>query len=348
MQLLRFLDMSAPVGEPELHGIPRTVVGLRGACATNLDIAFSHSVLWKGTWKSMTVDEMAEFYVSRRKHMKGQKVLEQWASGLADQPPGGTRVGVAYAFWYALGGKASHLQGLPYALPWVVVKGLTSAVKRAGFDKVVLLTYQDFMNVPEGVEVHSAQSFMPLDRFQELLRNGEKDIKGFIAPLSDYVRLMACSSSGANASWLIDCDTLWLRSALMPYYVGHCFGTFHVNPVAFANRDMAKRMIKLTLDYCQAPRDFLKTATPYRFPKGSPMLAALLESLGRCFPQSGMPIALDGSRCSDYNFVMEIVKKHINDFGLRGAYQDPMMFSPVPYYAWQKPLETGSVSCGRG
>jgi hypothetical protein len=337
--LLRFLDMSAP----ELATIPRTVNGLRAACGTHLDIPFSHSVLWKGTWKSMSVDEMAEFYDSRQKHMKGQKAIEEWQSGLAtprrSNPPGGKGVGVAYAFWYALGDTK--------ALPWVAVNGLTSAVQRAGFDKVVLLTYQDLINVPRGIEVQSAQSLLSLDSFLKLLRNGEKSIKGFIAPLSDYVRLLACSVSGADASWLIDCDTLWLRSALMKYYVGHCFGTFQQNPKSYANRDMAKRLIKLTLDYCKVPRDYLKPATPYRFPKGSPMLAALVESLGRCFPQSGMPIELDGSKCTDYNFVMGIVKQHVNDFGLRSAYTEPMVFSPVPYFAWQKPLESGSVSCGR-
>ena len=78
------------------------------------------------------------------------------------------------------------------------------------------------------------------------------------------------------------------------------------------------------------------------------MLAALVESLGRCFPQSGVPLHFDGSRCNDYDFVMKLVKKHINDFGLRGAFKGPMVFSPVPYFAWQQPLQSGSVFYGEG
>ena len=124
---------------PELDTIPRTVAGLRSACSTHLDIHFSHSVNWKGNWKSMTVDEMAAFYDSRQKHMKGEAGLREWASSLAVKPPGGTTVGVAYAFWYALDGKNT--------LPWVAVKGLTSALQRAAFDKVVLLTYQDLVSL---------------------------------------------------------------------------------------------------------------------------------------------------------------------------------------------------------
>jgi hypothetical protein len=325
---------------PSVDTIPRTVAALRAACANHLDINFSHSVLWRSHWKSMKVNDMVTFYEGRRKHMAGQVRILEWGSSVAAQPPGGNSVGVAYAFWYALDGKN--------CLPWVAVEGLTSALQRAAFDKVVLLTYQDFVNVPLGVEVQSANQLMPLDLFKKLHENGEQKIKGFIAPLSDYLRLLACRSSDANASWLIDCDTMWLRSAFMDYYVGHCFGTFHVNPVSRENRNKAQRLIKLTLEYCQAPRDYWKSATPYRFPKGSPMLTALVDSLGRCFPQGGVPQELDGSACTNYDFVMAIVKTHINDFGLRPAYKEPMVFSPVPYFAWGQPLLSGSVSCGEG
>lgn len=102
----------------------------------------------------------------------------------------------------------------------------------------------------------------------------------------------------------------------------------------------------LTLNYCVAPRDYLKLATPLRFPRGSPMLANLVAKLQQCFPAEGPPRDMHGKPCKEYDFVMDILRGAINKHGLRGAFQQPMVFSPVPYFAWSKPLEAGTALLG--
>ena len=149
----------------------------------------------------MTLPQLRAFYVQRRAHMLGRAKSVEWAAKQATIPPGGNSIGVAYCFWYSKTGSRE--------LDWVAVRGLESAVERGGFDKVVLLTYQDFNNVPDGVTVESAAPCTELCRFKRLLKQGEKTLDGFIAPLSDFIRLSACLGSVADASWLVDVDTLW-------------------------------------------------------------------------------------------------------------------------------------------
>ena len=120
-------------------------------------------------------------------------------------------------------------------------------------------------------------------------------------------------------------------------------GTFQVNPVSLLNRDKALRLLNLTLDYCREPRDFLKLATPLRFPKGSPMLQSLVATLSFCFPGNGRPREPSGNPCRNYDFVMDTIKQHINDSGLRSAFCEPTAFSPIPYFAWSTPLQSGTA-----
>ena len=222
---LRSDSSMAIVIPPEINTLKRTIVGLRAACAQHLDIDFSHSVKYNGKWRSLTVAELTEFYETRRDHIIGFQQLLNWATTASAQPVGGEGVGTAFAFWFSPEGDKK--------LPWVAVEGLKSAVKHGGFDKVVLLTYNALEDVPAGVVVQSAEDCLPFEVFKRLLEAGKETLPGFIAPLADYVRLLACAHSDAAATWLIDVDTIWLRSAKMEYYFGHCFGTFHVNKVSY-------------------------------------------------------------------------------------------------------------------
>ena len=129
--------------------------------------------------------------------MKGREGMESWVlqNGLKFRPSAGK----AFAFWYDLKGYT--------VLPDAAVVGLQTAVHIAKFE-VVLLTYQNFENIPSGVVVKSATEYLAEATFKSALQAAH------VALLSDYVRLRATVADGSAYDWrvvFLDCDTVWLK-----------------------------------------------------------------------------------------------------------------------------------------
>ncbi len=209
------------------------------------------------------------------------------------------------------------------------------------FDAVHLYTYTvGLRNVPEGVKVMRAERLLPKELFLSYLATGSERQDGFIAPLADFVRFLAIEATDAEASWFVDVDTHWLKPLLdlvSRAMHGHLWGTFELNIRSFENLDWLKRQAKLTVEHCAHPRDYLHIATPLRFPRHSPVLRCILTRLRAIFAPDGTLNDFGG-----YDTVMDIVASSINDCGLRRGYQRPETFCPVPFFAWQKPLQKAS------
>ena len=63
----------------------RTLKELRHGCA-KLDIRFSHSIKFKGKWRSIPFETLIEMYRDRREHMEGAKALATWAGNQTLSP----------------------------------------------------------------------------------------------------------------------------------------------------------------------------------------------------------------------------------------------------------------------
>ena len=121
----------------------------------------------------------------------------------------------------------------PQRLHPVFVEGLPSCVRNSGL-MVVLLTYNlDLCDVPAGVIVHDARDVLPWAGFARL------SVHTCVQHLSVYVRALALARGIAalkghsGGGWLVDGDTMWLRSAPelsvdCPAVMGHWLACRHV------------------------------------------------------------------------------------------------------------------------
>ena len=125
-------------------------------------------------------------------------------------------------------------------------------------------------NTPKGIEFLSAADYMSETDFQAMLAVGVTQISGFVALMSDYMRLEAAAGQTQHDFvWVVDCDTLWLQNVSTVHrFLHHAFGTYAVNKQSRQNIKYLDRMVQLTMDYCVQPRDFKKIATPWMFPRG--------------------------------------------------------------------------------
>ena len=167
----------------------------------------------------------------------------------------------AFAFWYEKGA------GETCTLPFPLVMGLQSAVDMAHFS-VRILCYQSIENLPSGVQPIPCEKYLPLQRVAMLAESG------FPIPIiADFCRASALME---QSGWLIDCDSMWLRSPEVevagPAY-GHVFGSMLAGTHTLRKSKEESSRFWL-LHYLRDPRDELFLATPFRFPRGSPVLQA--------------------------------------------------------------------------
>jgi len=322
---------------------------------SKLDVTIPHSRSAKacgantGKTFSLTVDEMKTAIARRRKHAEGLQYIRTWAEdkhtqgatmaeatrsqvAFADPFAGQWHpVGVAYAFWYDTNCKQNPRLAL------VASQGLRTAVANGGFREVLLLVYQGLSNVPHGVTIVDARQHLALQDFETLLNAGTR-----IQHLADLIRLRACAGrQQSEYTWLLDCDAIWLEMADPPRSsFGHVFASHGVNKGGLLNVASRRKFTTAVLEYGRQPNDFLRACMPCRFPPGSPVLEAILTELDAALavPQ-GTPLFAD-----DVEAIMSIIRENITAWGLEAAINDEEVFSPVPYYAWSRPLAKGTVT----
>ena len=197
--------------------------------------------------------------------------------------------------------------------------------------------------MPEHIEVINANRVMPFLVFRRTLCAGSRDIKGFIAALSDFLKLGGAQNllqvRAYSACTTFDADTLWQRKAMPPMMAfGHASATLAINNISRENRDKGKRAEKLTYEFCKTVRDFSKIATPFRWPKDSPVLESLNLRIEPMIPQGGGWI---GGK--DFEIVMNTAWDTYNNWGLREAFNANETYTPVARSAWDELLQENSA-----
>ncbi len=187
---LEELRRSRPSGTP-------MQMSLRQALRTHLDLKITPVVKnASGGQDVMSIDDMTAAYKRRQAHMMAYRQMLAWAITQTQKLGGGLPPGdaegrrwlapkerpletprVAVAFWHSVG-------GAPRRLPASFVEGITSCVRVSGL-KVVLLTFQDLENLPEGVFVRDANEYMRMDEFNCHLSSM------CVQHLSDFIRALA-------------------------------------------------------------------------------------------------------------------------------------------------------------
>ena len=185
---------------------------------------------------------------------------------------------------------------------------------------------------------------MQLHQFELLLECGSATVKGFIAVLAEWIKLTGAQEieelQKFEAVTTFDGDSLWQRRAIPPkMHYGHASGTLELNPVSHENKDMPARWEKLVYDYCTTPLDYLSMATPWRWPTGSPALQSVVVRL-KTFVSGSL------WRGTGFQCIMHTVADTYNNWGLRPAFNEPHVHTPVPWFTWSKPLKRGSVYLG--
>ena len=91
-----------------------------------------------------------------------------------------------------------------------------------------MVGYTPPSNLPDNVDPIDLQPLLPRDLFEQLLANGEKELVGFITHLADYARFLVVDKTTHQFAWIVDCDTIWLRAAVLHLKdtsYGHGFAT---------------------------------------------------------------------------------------------------------------------------
>jgi len=301
-----------------------------------LDVRLGHSFEYNDEWFSLNANEIATFYEDRVLHMIGrQRIAEWWAS----QPESvfshaATKTGAAVTFWYSMDNSPR--------LPDAIEVGLASTLL-AQFEQVFCLTYQPFENMPPHITVVDCGKILPENEFAQVL-DSMKGVCGFVAVLAEWIKQVAALELDElrpfAAVTTFDGDSLWQRRCVPPrLFSGHAAGTLQVNQVSHENVNKPKRLIKLSYRYCQKPRDFLKIATPMRWPRQSPALRSLVIRI-RPFVRSS-----SWSWCGGSNFetIMDVMWDTYNVWGLREGFNDYHVYTLVPWFAREQPLQEGSA-----
>jgi len=298
----------------------------------HLDVKPAHSFQYNGKWCSLGAAELATFYEDRALHAVGKLRMEEWAS--QQQCCGSsTKTGAALTFWYAMNNATR--------LPDAIEVGLLSTTL-AQFEKVFCLTYptQQFENMPRHITILDCNAILSEDHFLRVLHSNSRTV-GFIAVLAEWIKQVGALELAELKPFVavttFDGDSLWQSCGIPPIMAfDHASATLELNPVSFENRDKPQRLIKLSYNYCQQPRDFLKIATPWRWPRNSPALASLVRRI-RPMVQNKW---LGGT---SFETIMNIVWDTYNNWGLRDAFNAPQTHTIVPWFAWGKPLQPGSA-----
>ena len=266
----------------------------------------------------------------RQKVIGRNKVAEWWReSRLPIKPCGGLEtfgVEPACCFWYSK-------EGEQY-LPDCAVFGLRSMI-HVGKLNPRLCVYQDFANVPQGVQVVDARELLAVDEFDSLLTK----CGGRICLLADYVRLCDLERIQHNVAWFCDVDTLWTKDArsfpVNPQGFGHLISTMDMRPGCLGGADKtAKRHM---MKFAKAPGDEAYMATPLRFPRTSPLLAHWIAT------QRDILFGVQPVTEFDHIIFMNALKDSVDHFGLNDACVPTSTFSPLPYYLANQVLSAKHV-----
>ena len=109
------------------------------------------------------------------------------------------------------------------------------------------------------------------------------------------------------------------------------------NRVSRENSDMKKRLNKLSQEYSIHPRDFMRILPPFVFPRNSCLAACCVVDVGLRLYDVLQHGVMKKKGAFGYDHIMEIVRKQINNHGLRRGCFPTIAFAIVPYYAWDKP-----------
>ena len=285
---------------------------------------FSHSFMYNSRRYELAMPTLRAMYKDAYAHRLGQQRLEEEPYDVGEGR-------AAYLFWYSL-------TGSEITLPVQILNGLKSCVRNGGFERVYLLLYQDITNLPPGVTVIAASEYLPEDYFHRVLRCGAAEETHTLVWLADYLRLRACAATTHDSSAFVDLDIFWLRPlSSASLYQGHGFATHSVNRVSRENSDMKKRLNKLSQEYSIHPRDFMKILPPFVFPRNSCLAACCVVDVGLRLEDVLQHGVMKKKGAFGYDHIMEIVRKQINNHGLRRACFPTIAFAIVPYYAWDKP-----------
>ena len=210
-------------------------------------------------------------------------------------------------------------------LPVYVQSGLWSALTKASL-KVELFTYsKELRGVPkhESLTVVGAQELLEETTALSWLTCGAA-----IQHIADVIRLLAVDTRGGG--WMLDGDVLWLRPpGPLPSQSGHVVHSMHAKwsvPVV----DEPERFWRMK--HCYRPMDQLWFASPWHFPKDSPILGPVLSEL-RCFFEKRKEQYTCGSgKNVAYNYAMRTVHANIVETGLVCDILEPSVMSPIPYW----------------
>ena len=286
----------------------------------------------KAEWVVLHRKELADQYERRRLHMLGRLSTDTW--GKSQKSPKRSSSSSAYAFWHDA---AEALEG-ESRLPDQCYEGLRSAADASL--RVTLLCYQKIVNVPEGVEVASAKKYLRLERVSHRVcvkapQHAEKDrcfassleLHTPIPWLSDFVRTAAACQTGG---YVIDCDQLWFRQFPPPAFTAPCWGHVCASLRMCCFRGTSASISKQKyLQYAKEPGDELNIATPFYFPKDSPVASGFVEWFRSTCLSRERPVI------HEYNMCMQEFKRLFTVHGLETCILPERAFCPLAYHgAW--------------
>ena len=268
----------------------------------------------------LSMPEARRAYQRRRHCMIGAIKTHTWANNrpTGGLSPLGSKADPAFAFWY------DRNHGDECTLPEPLVAGLKSAVEMACFD-VQILCHQKITNLLLGVRPVPCES-IPRERLVELVDAGVP-----IPWISVFARASALLG---QSGWMIDCDSMWLRKPEVvmegPAY-GHVFGSMQAQGLRHGPEKSARHWL---LNYLKEPGDKLYLSTPFRFPKGSPMLEEFVDWMRQLLLEG----RLAHPQVSNYNTIMQKAVDLIQTWGLEKAITESHVFSPIPYWCRKEKL----------
>ena len=222
------------------------------------------------------------------------------------------------------------------ALPQCAVRSLKS-LSAIGQIKVTLLVYQEFNNVPAGIEVVRADAFFAVEEF-----NGALKRSVHVAVLADLVRMLAIQKSTKKMAWFWDVDCLCLRIligakpvewGLGPESFGFVFASIEKppgTPWGIQHNEMVWAKQGLT-----KPRDKRWTTSPFRFVVGTQILNDLVDGLRAKVVAAS---SHDGDML-EYNCFMKDIQQHMLSWGLEDAVLDVSQAAGIPAHAGTRPLQ---------
>ncbi len=253
---------------------------------------------------------------------------------------------VAVAFWHNIDEPNMMLGVLPYAIS----KGLGST-EVAGFDRVDLLSFATFTNMPACVSRVDAREVMSYERFLALYNSGKEQFPVNVAPgkdkhlahspviclIADFIRFKYAGKftrDECDCVCIIDSDTLWLKEWISRGFMGFIFASCMANPSSYENKNPLARRIRFLREYGRTPGDMLSLTFPAQFATGHPILKFINDELLFMCPIHGRFPVLH-----DWRFVMHTFINAVNTHGLRDGIVAYHTFSSMHWYWRLKPLE---------